>query len=271
MVNRGAYLGWLSQCPHEKEILIPPLTGLEVLSQGRLADGTLLFSMGLNVNLQSQTIEEVLAVRKKQCLELAAVVRKSINDAGARVEQIDKLDQIIAERDAAEYNKNEVFTVQLAKLIGLVPEAPGFNTLLAVTRGETENAVKQLVEQMGVDVLWADPKDGRTFLMHAVEVPDAEQAALAVSTLIKCGADVNAVNHKRENVLMCAAAWPSATKCVKVLLKHFDQGRQNHLTMVFWFFWFLWFNHGFCQGKVEGGKKPCFLWGWQKSCSTANS
>ena len=30
MVNRGAFLGWLSYYPHEREILIPPLTGLEV-------------------------------------------------------------------------------------------------------------------------------------------------------------------------------------------------------------------------------------------------
>ena len=32
MVNRGAFLGWLSYYPHEREILIPPLTGLEVRS-----------------------------------------------------------------------------------------------------------------------------------------------------------------------------------------------------------------------------------------------
>ena len=34
--------------------------------------------MGLNINLQSMTIEEVLAVRKKQCRELAAVVGRSL-------------------------------------------------------------------------------------------------------------------------------------------------------------------------------------------------
>ena len=32
MVNRGAFLGFLSEYPHECEILIPPLTGLEVLN-----------------------------------------------------------------------------------------------------------------------------------------------------------------------------------------------------------------------------------------------
>ena len=31
MVDRGASLDWLSQYPHEREILWPPLTALEVL------------------------------------------------------------------------------------------------------------------------------------------------------------------------------------------------------------------------------------------------
>ena len=70
MVNRGAYLGWLSQYPGEREILLPPLTGLEMQSFTKLRDGTLLYTMDLNINLQSKTIEEVLAVRKKQCVEL---------------------------------------------------------------------------------------------------------------------------------------------------------------------------------------------------------
>lgn len=30
MVDRGAQLDWLSQYPHEKEILLPPLTAIEV-------------------------------------------------------------------------------------------------------------------------------------------------------------------------------------------------------------------------------------------------
>ena len=55
-----------------------PLTGLEVQDFERLTDGTLVYTMGLNINLQSMTIEEVLAVRKKQCRELATVVGRSL-------------------------------------------------------------------------------------------------------------------------------------------------------------------------------------------------
>jgi hypothetical protein len=80
MVNRGAFLGWLSQYPHEQEILLPPLSGLEVLDhhQHHDADGktTLVYRMGLNINQRGMTIEQVLEVRKKQCLETADLVRK---------------------------------------------------------------------------------------------------------------------------------------------------------------------------------------------------
>eukprot|EP01051_Picozoa_sp_SAG22_P006230 SAG22_NODE_401_length_11080_cov_18.258082_5_plen_553_part_00 len=78
MVNRGAFLGWLSQYPEEAEILIPPLTGLEVLGFRQADDGLLEYSMALNCNLQSMTIEEVLAVRKKQCVELLDVVTRGV-------------------------------------------------------------------------------------------------------------------------------------------------------------------------------------------------
>ena len=49
------------QYPHEKEILIPPVTGLEVLRDPiEEPDGALVYDMGLNVNLRCMTIEEVL-------------------------------------------------------------------------------------------------------------------------------------------------------------------------------------------------------------------
>jgi hypothetical protein len=45
---------------------MPPLSGLEVLGQGKDPDGTLVYRMGLNINLRSTTIEPVMAVRKQQ-------------------------------------------------------------------------------------------------------------------------------------------------------------------------------------------------------------
>ena len=79
IVSRGAFLGWLSQYPDESEILLPPLTGLEVTAFKSDDVGTLVFDMQLNVNMQSMTIEEVLALRKKQSLELAEVVSRDLS------------------------------------------------------------------------------------------------------------------------------------------------------------------------------------------------
>ena len=64
MVDRGADISFLSQYPHEKEILFAPLTGLEV--RGVRIDGTaLVVEVALSINLSSLTIEEVIGKRKK--------------------------------------------------------------------------------------------------------------------------------------------------------------------------------------------------------------
>ena len=51
------------------------------------------------------------------------------------------------------------------------------------------------------------------------------------------------------------------------------QGRQNHVTMVFWFCVFCGLTMVFAKATLGVAKKPCFLWGGKKSCSTciANS
>jgi hypothetical protein len=58
MVDRGADIGWLSQYPHESEILFGPLTGLGV--ESTCVDGdVLVVNVRLSVNLSSQTIDQV--------------------------------------------------------------------------------------------------------------------------------------------------------------------------------------------------------------------
>ena len=58
MVDRGADISWLSQYPHEKEVLFPPLTGVQVL--GMHVDGsTLVVEARLSLNLTAPTIEQV--------------------------------------------------------------------------------------------------------------------------------------------------------------------------------------------------------------------
>ena len=81
MIDRGADIGWLSQYPHEEEILFAPLTGLEVQST-RCEETVLVVGVSLSVNLSSLTIEQVIGKFRKlvgDAAEGAAI------DAGAEM------------------------------------------------------------------------------------------------------------------------------------------------------------------------------------------
>ena len=61
MVDRGADLTWLSQYPFEKEVLFPPLTGLEC-TETEIDGSTLLIITRLSLNMTSLTLEQVHAI-----------------------------------------------------------------------------------------------------------------------------------------------------------------------------------------------------------------
>ena len=64
MVDRGAELDWLSQYPHEREVLLPPLTSQEVLLT--CVEGSrLMVQTRLSLNLSALTLEEVLSKKYK--------------------------------------------------------------------------------------------------------------------------------------------------------------------------------------------------------------
>ena len=70
MIDRGADISWLSQYPHEAEILFAPLTGLEVAST-RVRGSVLVVNVSLSVNLSSLTIEQVIGKRRKLLQDMA--------------------------------------------------------------------------------------------------------------------------------------------------------------------------------------------------------
>ena len=72
-VDRGADLSWLSQYPHEREILFSPLMGQQALAT-RVHGGTLIVEMRLNLNMQSLTLEEVVSKRRKVVKDMVANV-----------------------------------------------------------------------------------------------------------------------------------------------------------------------------------------------------
>ena len=84
MVDRGADLTWLSQYPHEREVLLPPLTGIEALTSD-VEGSMLVIHSRLSLNLSAQTLEQVLSRRRKMLMDMAAGIelelRESLNEA----------------------------------------------------------------------------------------------------------------------------------------------------------------------------------------------
>ena len=72
MIDRGADLSWLSQYPHEKEVLLPPLTGLEALGSDVEGDMLVVHSK-LSLNLSAQTLEQVLSRRRKMLMDMVRI------------------------------------------------------------------------------------------------------------------------------------------------------------------------------------------------------
>ena len=81
LIDRGADLEWLSQYPHEAQVLFPPLTGLEFL-KFRVEDRLLIVTVRPSVNLHSLTIEKVIAKMKTSHLQLLDLLTEGLRFAG---------------------------------------------------------------------------------------------------------------------------------------------------------------------------------------------
>ena len=114
MVDRGADISWLSQYPHEKETLLPPLMGLQV--HGTSVKGsTLVVACRISINMASLTLEQVAGKRKKllsdMTVQMADEVRvglgeQTANQAASMVKT--KLEPMLAEK-AESFNKDTHF------------------------------------------------------------------------------------------------------------------------------------------------------------------
>lgn len=79
MVDRGADLAWLSQYPHEREILFPPLLALDALAT-RVDGSTLVVHARLDVPA-AITLEQVVSKRRKLLLDVGASMRLEVRGA----------------------------------------------------------------------------------------------------------------------------------------------------------------------------------------------
>ena len=64
MVNRGADISWISQYPHEAEILFGPLTGIEA-RRTRIDGNVVVVECEFSINLTALTLEQVVGKRLK--------------------------------------------------------------------------------------------------------------------------------------------------------------------------------------------------------------
>ena len=142
MIDRGAEISWLSQYPHEAEVLFAPLAGLEAremriemhpISQAHI----IVVTMRVSINLTNPTIEQVVAKRKKIIENMSSglimEVRSALNKKGSNETEsyIRMLSGLFSERPLAHedvwYNEDPQFqeavneTLRLKREVGNVP------------------------------------------------------------------------------------------------------------------------------------------------------
>eukprot|EP00445_Apocalathium_hangoei_P071318 CAMPEP_0204133150 /NCGR_PEP_ID=MMETSP0361-20130328/14930_1 /ASSEMBLY_ACC=CAM_ASM_000343 /TAXON_ID=268821 /ORGANISM="Scrippsiella Hangoei, Strain SHTV-5" /LENGTH=1005 /DNA_ID=CAMNT_0051086157 /DNA_START=36 /DNA_END=3053 /DNA_ORIENTATION=- len=170
MVDRGADISWLSQYGHEREILFPPLLGIQALGS-RVTGRCLIIEARLSLNLMSETLEQVLGRRSKIAKDMCNNIlfeidrtldgeswqrtRKHFGDAKGDTKEAIRQDaeqQLakIKEHKAEHFNSDDTFIyeVQTAVQVGaavrqqlssllerisgvLSPESPGSPVLLS--------------------------------------------------------------------------------------------------------------------------------------------
>ena len=109
LINRGASLQWLSQYPHEKEVLFPPLSSVEIL--GTRVEGTVLvLRVQLCINLTNQTIEQTIARMQHSHVQIIEGMLQDFREAPPRaLEPLLALRHEAERRDAAWFNESDNF------------------------------------------------------------------------------------------------------------------------------------------------------------------
>jgi WD40 repeat protein len=146
IVDRGAQLDWLSQYPHEKEILLPPLTATEVVNieteENQAGYQICRVTVRLNCNLISMTLERFLAVRKKEVESLVGIIYKDLSkreadiDTVKRSSQARQLEIAVRNEPADNFNENQCFTESVRQALSLLPKTGDELESLSHHRGE---------------------------------------------------------------------------------------------------------------------------------------
>ena len=81
MIDRGCELSWISQYPHEAEVVIAPLSGFE-MKQTRVEGNLLVVDVRLSINFNALTLEQVVAKMKRAHLDLVRLVQDELAASG---------------------------------------------------------------------------------------------------------------------------------------------------------------------------------------------
>eukprot|EP00286_Rhodomonas_abbreviata_P001294 CAMPEP_0181290074 /NCGR_PEP_ID=MMETSP1101-20121128/1224_1 /TAXON_ID=46948 /ORGANISM="Rhodomonas abbreviata, Strain Caron Lab Isolate" /LENGTH=1392 /DNA_ID=CAMNT_0023394343 /DNA_START=102 /DNA_END=4280 /DNA_ORIENTATION=- len=104
-VDRGASVNWLSQYPKEEEVLMPPLSNLEVVGAPRmeLVDGeeVMIVPLRVNVNIKSLTMDELIGRRMTLHMAMSRTIREE-----TLLELKDELQTMRATVFSGAYDKN---------------------------------------------------------------------------------------------------------------------------------------------------------------------
>ena len=96
MIDRGADFSWLSQYPHEREVLFAPLTGIEIVGTS-IDNEVLVVSVRPSSNLNSLTIEEVIAKMQRSHVQLVELLTSDLRFAGVPPDALNPLSMLKVE------------------------------------------------------------------------------------------------------------------------------------------------------------------------------
>ena len=191
MVNRGADISWLSQYPHEREILFGPLTGIEVLNT-HIDGSVIVIACSFSINLTALTLEQVLGKRRKvvedMCEQLAVKARQT-----AQLEEWDALRpngtsevpaveaflkhclMPLANQEPEHYNDNAPLGIAIQEAVAMADILDGWPrkldalAKLAVTgKAEGSATIEELVQHKGMLALSLKKNSCSMEIMHGI-------------------------------------------------------------------------------------------------------
>jgi len=159
MIDRGAEIAWLSQYPHEAEVLFAPLAGLEAremrIEMHPISESHIIVvTMRVSINLTNPTIEAVVAKRRKVVNDmgrgLLMEVRSALNKKGSNETEayLRMLGGLMQERplshEATWYNDDMCFQDSVIETLRLKREVMNIQTF--ETKKLEGDAVAQLLD-----------------------------------------------------------------------------------------------------------------------------